>query len=112
MICIKVLNTVATHPTNTTKQTNKNSPSPYFQIKNPKTPVTLTHATPIIIFLLRLFLSSSIVYGSGLPYLDAKLSIARLFTGCVDERCAEERAVEVRAVDFVALDDVRAVEPE
>ena len=40
------------------------------------------------------------MYGSGLPYLDARLSIARLFTGCVDERVAEERA----AVDRVALD--------
>ena len=43
------------------------------------------------------------MYGSGLPYLDARLSIARLFTGCVEP-------VEVRAVDLVALDDVRAVE--
>jgi len=44
------------------------------------------------------------VYGSGLPYLDAKLSIARLFTGCVDERVAllypfDDRVADVRAVD-------------
>lgn len=46
------------------------------------------------------------MYGSGLPYLDARLSIARLFTGCeaVDERVGllypfDERVADVRAVD-------------